>query len=43
MKNNHTKGIVLGGIIAALYTVLTYFAAMLNLAPSWAKATSATP
>ena len=32
MKKNNTKGIVLGGIIAALYTVLTYFAAMLNLA-----------
>ena len=32
MNKNKTWGIAIGGMIAALYAVLTYFAAMLNLA-----------
>ena len=32
MKRNKTWGLAFGGMIAALYTVLTYFAAILNLA-----------
>ena len=32
MKHSNTQKIALGGVIAAMYVVLTYFAAVLNLA-----------